>query len=59
MKWAVHVEKRMADRQWGERLENDFEGNKKMIWKEVKRVRKGVQARDEMGKDVNGQMLVA
>ena len=32
-----------------------FEGNKKMFWKEVKRVRKGEQARDEMVKDVNGQ----
>ena len=36
---------------------NDFEGNKKMFWKEVKRVRKGEQARDEMVKDVHGQIL--
>ena len=36
---------------------NDFESNKKMFWKEVKRVRKGEQARDEMVKDVNGQIL--
>ena len=28
-----------------------------MFWKEVKRVRKGEQARDEMIKDVNGQIL--
>ena len=27
---------------------NDFDGNKKMFWKEVKRVRKGEQAREEM-----------
>ena len=47
----------MADRRWGERLGNDFEGNKKMFWKEVKRVRKGEQAREEMVKDVNGQIL--
>ena len=45
------------DRRWGERLGNDFEGNKNMFWKEVKRVRKGEQARDEMVKDVNGQIL--
>ena len=32
-----------------------FEGNKKMFWKEVKRVSKGEQAREEMVKDVNGQ----
>ena len=44
----------MADRRWGERLGNDFEGNKKMFWKEVKRVREGDLARDETVKDVNG-----
>ena len=49
--------KKMADRRWGERLGNDFEGNKKMIWKEVKRARKGEQAREEMVNDVNGQLL--
>ena len=48
---------RMADRRWGERLGNDFEGNKNMFWKEVKRVRKGEQAREEMVKDVSGQIL--
>ena len=35
----------------------DFEGNKKMFWKEVKRVKKGEQGREEMVKDVNGQIL--
>ena len=47
----------MADPRWGERLRNDFEGNKKIFWKEVKRVRKGEQARYEMVKDVNGQIF--
>ena len=28
-----------------------------MFWKELKRVRKGEQARDEILKDVNGQIL--
>ena len=41
VKRAVQVAKRMADRRWGERLRNDFEGNKNMFWAEVKRVRKG------------------
>ena len=36
---------------------NDFEGSKKMVWKDVKRVRKGEQARDEMVKDINCQIL--
>ena len=36
---------------------NDFESNKKMFWEVVKRVRKREQARDEMAKVVNGQIL--
>ena len=36
---------------------NDLEGNKKMFWKEEKRVRKAEQARDEMVMDVNGEIL--
>ena len=36
---------------------NYFEGNKKMFLKEVKLVRKGEQKREEMAKDVNGQIL--
>ena len=55
---VVKVAKRIADRRWGERLGNDFEDNKKMFWKEVKRVRNGKQARDEMVKDVNCQILL-
>ena len=57
MKMADKVEKIMAARRFGERLGNDFECDKKMPWKEVKRVRKGKQARDEIVKDVNGQIL--
>ena len=57
VKLAVQVAKRMVDRRWGERLGNDFEGNKKMFWKEAKRVRKGEQGRDVTVKYVNGQIL--
>ena len=57
MKQAVQAAKIMADWRWGERLGNDFEGNKNMFRKEVKRVRKGEQAREEMVKDVNGQIF--
>ena len=57
MKRAVQVAKRMADRRWGERLGNDFDGNKKIFWKEVKQVRKMELARDEMVKNVNGKIL--
>ena len=37
-------------------IHNNREGNKE-FWKEVKRVRKGEQAMDEIVKDVNGQIL--
>ena len=57
MKRAVQVTKRMADRRWGKRLGNDFEGNKKMFWKEVQRVKKGEQSRDEVENYINGQIL--
>ena len=36
---------------------NDAEGDENIFWKEVKRVRKGEQARDEMVKDVSDQIL--
>ena len=36
---------------------NDFEGDKKIFLKEIKRVRKGEQAREDMVKDVNGQIM--
>ena len=58
VKLAVQAAKRMADRRWEERLWNDFEGNKKMFWKEVKLVMKREQVREEMVKDVNGQIEV-
>ena len=57
VKRAVKVAKRVADWRGGERLWNDFEGNKKMFCKYLKRVKKGKQARDEMVKDVNDQIL--
>ena len=41
----------------GMSIGNDFKSNKKMFRKEVKSVRKGEQARDEMVMDVNGQKL--
>ena len=36
---------------------NDFHGNKKIFWKMVKRVKEGEMAKDEMVKDVNGQIF--
>ena len=57
VKLSVQAAKRMADRRWGERLGNDFKSNKKMLSNEVKLVRKGEQVREEMVRDVNGQIF--
>ncbi len=43
---------------WGMRLSGNFEENKKMFWKEVKRVRKGETGSEKRVKDLNGQLLV-
>ena len=53
VKLAVQVAKIMADWRWGEQLGNDFESNKKMFFKEVKRA--GKESVRKM--DVNGQIL--
>ena len=44
-------------RRWGELVWNDFEGNKTMFWKHLKRIMKAEQARDERVEDKNGQIL--
>ena len=43
VKAVVREAKREAEDRFGAKLSQDFEGNKKMFWKEVKRVRKGEQ----------------
>ena len=56
VKRAVKVAKRMAIGH-GESDRGIISRVRNMFWKEVKRVKKGEQARDEMVKDVNGQIL--
>ena len=51
VKRAVNVAKIIFYWRREERLGNDFERNKKMFRKEVKRVRKSEQARNEMVKN--------
>ena len=57
VKQRVKVAKRMADWSQGERLGNNFEFKKNMFWRDVNWIRKGEHAREEMVKDVNGQIL--
>ena len=54
----VKVAKREANERWGSKLVEDFESNKMMFWKEVKRVRKGDEKRVSSINDTNGSLLV-
>ena len=54
----VRRAKRDADARWGRRLGENFEENKKMFWKEVKRVRNGENGREDAVKEVNGSLLL-
>ena len=58
MKAVVREAKKEAEDRFGTKLSQDFEGNRKMFWKEVKRVRKGVQGEEMRVKDRDGNMLV-
>ena len=57
MKQTVKVAKNNGGLAMWKGLGNDFENNKNMFRREVMRVKKGVQAKDEMVKDVNGQIM--
>ena len=57
-KRMVRKAKRKADVRWGKSLSENFEGNKKMFWKEVKSVRRGESSREERVKGADGQLLV-
>ncbi|MCP4264721.1 MAG: hypothetical protein GY777_03945, partial [Candidatus Brocadiaceae bacterium] len=58
VKQIVKEAKRVADMRWGMRLSGNFKENKKMFWKEVKRVRKGETGSEKRVKDLNDQLLV-
>ena len=57
VKQTIKVAKRMTDWRLWEQLGTDFKANWKKIFKEVKLVREGEQARDEMVQIVNSQIL--
>ena len=56
-KRAVERAKRRADDRWGSKLTEDFCGNKKMFWKEVKRTRREKSGKEETVKAVDGTVL--
>ena len=58
VKRAVRNAKVRADERWGNKLTENFQGNKKMFWKEVKRVRKGKDGKEERVKAEDGTVLV-
>ena len=57
VKRKVKEAKRRADWRWGQKIGENFEQNKKMFWKEVKRLRKGESGKEETVKDANGNLL--
>ena len=53
VKREVRQAKKEGDVRWGEKLMDDFSRNKRMLWKEVKRTRKGIEVKKEFVMDVN------
>jgi len=43
---------------WCRRLTENFQVNKKMFWKEVKRTQKGTSGKEERVKTENGRLLI-
>ena len=58
VKRVVKKAKREADVRWGRQMEGNFEENRKMFWKEVKRLKNGESGREEVVKGMDGQLLV-
>ena len=57
-KAAVKEAKRDSEYWFGTKLSQIFKRNRKTFWKEVKRMRKGVQGEEMRFKDRDGNMLV-
>ena len=55
---VVREAKRKAEDRFGTKLSQDFEGNRKIFVKEVKRVRIGVQGEEMRVKARDGNVLV-
>ena len=50
-------EAKRSNFRWGQDFNRSYEENKKKVWKEVGRVRKGGSRMNEAVKDVNGRLL--
>ena len=49
---------RETEDRFGAKLRQNFEGNRKMFWKEMKRVRRGEQGKKMRVKDRDGNTLI-
>ncbi|XP_076031278.1 uncharacterized protein LOC143019503 [Oratosquilla oratoria] len=56
VKQKVKEAKRRADVKWGRSMTENFESNKKMFWKEIKRGRGGESSREEKVKGTDGEL---
>lgn len=54
---VIREAKREADVRWGERLSRDVQENGKMLWKEVKRLKKEGSGSERRVKGENGQVI--
>jgi len=57
VKQVVKEEKRRANERWCRNVSEKFDENKKMFWKEVKKLRKGNDSMEARVRDVNGNVL--
>jgi len=57
-KRVVRDAKVSGDERWGRKLTENFQVNKKMFWKEVKRTRKGTSGKEERVKTEGGRLLI-
>ena len=58
VKRVVKNAKKVTNEKWERKLTENFEENKKMFWKEVKKLRKSELESEERVKDRNGRVLV-
>ena len=58
VKHKIREAKRRADVKWGESMTENFESNKKMFWKEIKRGRGNESSREEKVKGADGEMII-
>ncbi len=58
VKELIEESKRRMDEEFGRKLSQNFSENKKLFWKEVKKVRGGEKSGDVRMRGENGELLI-